>query len=262
VIRPLSKAFDEMLRVPQRIGWILAAAIVLLGNALSPHGPFDVPFLVASLVALLIASWLPVAILPASDRALVSLFVFTLRDQDKRWIRLSPEEPIPRGESEPRRWMARHPVDLADRDSVSFHGGLLMRLGDYAAAEDLTRLMPVETPAQRFDQVVCFAQIDFERGGDGDLAESRRLLAEIPEGPDLERAVRDYAFEETQRQSAVGGDWRAPLSAIHSPHSSSGIGSVATLGLMRLAWVLPRFVIGWVLVIVVFGIATSNVDVG
>lgn len=260
-MKRFGQAIDEMMRVPQRIAWIIAGVIVLLGLALSSIGPVGVPFLVATVVALFVASSLPVAILPRSDREIASLFLFILRDQHERWTRLSPDEPIPADGAESRRWMSKHPVDLDNRDSISFHGAFLLRLRNYDEAENLTGRMPDETPYQRFDRAITFAQVEFERGGDGDLAESRRLMQEIPEGADRERAVRDYAYEETERELTLGGDWQAPLVALKSPQASTGIRSIATLGVARLGWVTPRFILGWVVGLIIFGVATGNVDV-
>jgi hypothetical protein len=257
--RALTAEFGKLWRVPQRMGWILGGVMVLVAAALS-RGPFDPLFLILSAQALVVVAWFPIAVLPATDRRLFTLFVALLRSEDKRWRRILPTERIPRGETDRRRWMAAHPVDLADPDSVGFHGALLSRLGELDAADDLTMGMSLVTPRQRFDQAFGLAQVDFLRGHSGDLTAAERSLGEITDSDDRMLAELSYAYEQAKRALISGGDWRMPHLSIPKFPWEAGLRNAIELGFLRLPIVLLGFVIGWVLALLAVALAAAPTE--
>jgi hypothetical protein len=109
-------------------------------------------------------------------------------------------------------WLARHPDDTDATRGARVWATLVV--GDLNAARDLATRMPEGSAADRFHRAAARAMVRLVEGGEPGLGELRGAAAEFG-GAERTGAEIDIGLLEALVAAADGGDWRAPILALH-----------------------------------------------
>jgi hypothetical protein len=205
------------------VGFVAGSAI---GTAtVVAGGSPAVGIVVAIVLDVAIATWLPIFLVDPADRRLFRVWLPVAQDTMFAWRRAYGSEPFPRRDEDALLWLAARPPST-DPDQVDLEGSMLLALGRYAEASERYERLPTNTPWWRFTRAMAMARLEFEQGMPGDLDPARRAAAEV-HGIRARAPIAIIALEDSVRAMIRGDDWDPPLRAVASHLGSSLPGIIA-----------------------------------
>jgi hypothetical protein len=196
------------------IGLGAALAITGIGLPLAVRAglPWPAGLIVGTVVFAVVGVELNYLAIPRRVRSAWEGFAVVGNPATKRWLAVVGT-PVPNTLPKIRRWLERTP----ERPEIRWARaeGLLL-VGDLAKSRAVVERMPIDTPADRFEQQTLRSYLDWVAGGDPDF-DALRAGAETvgdPGSPERMEARGRVVVAIARDLAASGGDWMAPLIAL------------------------------------------------
>lgn len=217
------------------LGGLAVGAVLLWAGV-----PGIAAILVAAAVNYLLSFWLPTRLLPAADRRLLAVTDRLGASFGLTWRRAYGRTPIPRSEEQWLLWLAAQPATTTNPDALDIEAATFLSMGRYPEARDRAERLPATTPWWQFVRALALAEIEFEEGGRGDLAEAREAANQV-QGQRKSVAIINLGLVDAARAMIRGDDWDPPIARAVAETGRPLLEGIA-IGLGRTAAVWP-----WVL---------------
>lgn len=205
-----------------------------VGIAAVPGGaPIWLGPIAGALVFVGISAFFPHLALRQSDRQLAVVAGISDLDTSKTWARLFPQLNLPTSPSSIADWLSSSNPHEIEPDKLVLEASGLTLLGRYGDARARLDRIETDLPRLAFARSFLAAQLDFNAGGLGSLAEAQNLADEL-DHDDRRVAVSEMAFEEAARAVVRGEDWGRPIGTAYRELGGLGLTQHLFDGIWRL----------------------------
>jgi hypothetical protein len=243
--RRLGLAFDGATRVS--VGISLAGAGAFAGLAYVVGAPYPAVVVSACALVYLGTIWLPLIVVGRSNRQLHFVAAVARIGAAKDWSASFPTSPEPSNDAEASAWLATHPEPSISTPALALEGSLLLGLGRVAEARERIERMEVELPFYAFERAMMLAEIDFESGGDGDLATARELAMSIP-GERAKVAAAELGLENATRAIVAGEPWGPAIAEAYRLAGTPAWREIVTMAIIHRGRYYQRWILAGVFV--------------